>query len=62
MWAIESTLDRAIRLLADQDDFERRARFEYSWRLWPQLCYRSQRRQRWLHRDEGCLLMLRRGI
>jgi hypothetical protein len=44
MWAIESTLDRAIRLLADQDDFERRARFEYCWSLWPRRCYRTGRR------------------
>jgi len=54
MWAIESTLDRAIRLLADQDDFERRAffpvdlgvplRIEYAWSVWPRRCYRSDRR------------------
>lgn len=44
MWAIESTLDRAIRMLADRDDFERRAQFEYRWSLWPRRCYRTQRR------------------
>ena len=45
MWAIEGTLDRAIRLLADQDDFERRAfRIEYAWSVWPRRCYRSERR------------------
>lgn len=44
MWAIEDTMARAIRLLADQDDFERRAKFEYCWSLWPRRCYRSQRR------------------
>ena len=80
MWMIESTLDRAIRLLADQDDFERRARFEYSWSFWPRRCYRTSRRvwgvgvraqaiwtgpgepiveTRWLHRDEGVILMLK---
>lgn len=44
MWAIEGTMARAIRLLADQDDFERRAQFEYCWSLWPRRCYRSERR------------------
>ena len=83
MWSMERAMDRAIRLLADQDDFERRARFGYRWSFWPRRCYRSDRRvwgravraeaiwtgpgepiveRRWLHRDEGCLLMLRRSI
>ena len=45
MWAIESTLDRAIRLLADDEDFERRAfRIAYAWSIWPRRCYRSERR------------------
>ena len=44
MWAIEGTMARAIRLLADQNDFERRAQFEYRWSIWPRRCYRSQRR------------------
>jgi hypothetical protein len=82
MWAIESTQDRAIRLLADQSDFERRASFEYRWSVWPRRCYRSQRRiwgravraeavwtgpgepiveQRWLHRDEGLILLIKRS-
>jgi len=43
MWMIESTMDRAIRLLADQDDFERQARFEYRWSVWPRRCYRTRR-------------------
>ena len=44
MWAIEGTLERAMRILADRDDFERRARFEYGWSLWPRRCYRTGRR------------------
>jgi len=45
MWAIESTQERVTRLLADQDDFERRAfRIEYAWSVWPRQCYRSERR------------------
>ena len=44
MWAIEGTMARAIRLLADHDDFERRAQFEYRWSIWPRTCYRTQRR------------------
>jgi hypothetical protein len=44
MWAIESTLERAMRALADLDDFERRARFEYRWSIWPRRCYRTGRR------------------
>ena len=45
MWAIEGTLDRAIRLLADDEDFERRMfRIEYAWSVWPRRCYRSERR------------------
>ena len=44
MWAIEGTMSRAIRLLADQDDFERRAQFEYRWSVCPRRCYRTQRR------------------
>ena len=82
MWAIEGTLERAMRILADQDDFERRARFEYRWSLCPRRCYRTGRRiwglairaeavwtgpgepiteRRWLHRDEGLIMMLKRG-
>jgi hypothetical protein len=83
MWAIEGTLERAMRILADHDDFERRAfLFEYRWSLWPRRCYRTGRRiwgravcveavwtgpgepiteRRWLHRDEGLLLMLKRN-
>jgi len=82
MWAIEGTLERAMRILADQADFERRATYEYCWSIWPRCCYRSGRRiwgrairaeaiwtgpgdpileQRWLHRDEGLVFMLKRS-
>jgi hypothetical protein len=82
MWTIESTLERAMRILADQDDFERRAQFEYRWSVWPRRCYRTGRRvwglavcaeaawtgpgdaiteRRWLHRDEGLIMMLKKG-
>jgi hypothetical protein len=45
MWAIETVMERAMRTLADQDDFERRAfLFEYCWSLWPRRCYRTGRR------------------
>lgn len=44
MWMIESAQERALRSLADQADFERRARFEYRWSVWPRRCYRSKRR------------------
>jgi hypothetical protein len=82
MFTLESTLERAMRALCDLDDFERRARFEYCWSIWPRRCYRSQRRvwgramraeavwtgpgdpvveQRWLHRDEGVMLLIKRN-
>ena len=82
MFTLESTLERAMRALCDLDDFERRARFEYRWSIWPRRCYRSQRRvwgramraeavwtgpgepiteRRWLHRDEGLIMMLKKG-
>ena len=80
MWMLEKAMDRAIRMLADRDDFEQRARFEYRWSVWPRRCYRTQRRvwglavramalwtgpgepvveTRWLHRDEGLVMMLK---
>lgn len=43
MLMLENVLERALRMLADQDDFERRARFVYRWSLWPRRCYRSDR-------------------
>lgn len=82
MWAIESTQERATRLLANDEDFERRTfRIEYAWSIWPRRCYFSERRvwgravraqavwtgpgepiveTRWLHRDEGLVMMLKR--
>jgi len=83
MWPQAAISTDIVWMLATQDDFERRARFEYLWSLWPRRCYRSQRwiwglgiraeamwtgpgepivERRWLHRDEGCLLMLKRSI
>ena len=44
MWMLEKAMDRAIRMLADRDDFEQLARFEYRWSVWPRRCYRTQRR------------------
>ena len=44
MWPQASRLTDITRLLTTQEDFERRARFEYSWSLWPRRCYRSDRR------------------
>ena len=43
MWMMEQTMDRAIRILADRGEFEGRARFQYSWSIWPRRCYRTQR-------------------
>ena len=81
MLMLESTIERATRLLTNRDEFERRARFEYCWSFWPRRCYRSQRwiwgqavraeaiwtgpgepiiEQRWLHRDEGLMLVMKR--
>ena len=82
MWPQAATDTDIMWMLATQDDFERRARFEYRWSLWPRRCYRSQRKvwgravrvqaiwtgpgepiveQRWLHRDEGIIMMLKRS-
>ena len=45
MLPIEGVMERAMRALVDQDDFERRAfRIEYAWSVWPRRCYRSDRR------------------
>jgi hypothetical protein len=43
MWPQAAISTDIMWMLATQDDFERRARFEYSWSLWPRRCYRSQR-------------------
>ena len=43
MLMLESVLERVMRVLADQDDFERRARFVHRWSLRPRRCYRSGR-------------------
>ena len=81
MWPQASRLTDITLLLTTQEDFERHARFEYRWSIWPRRCYRSDRRvwglavraeavwtgpgepvieQRWLHRDEGLIMMLKR--
>ena len=43
MWPQAATDTDIMWMLATQEDFERRARFEYRWSLWPRRCYRSQR-------------------
>lgn len=43
MWMIESTQERALRSLADQDLFERQAQYHQRWSIWPRRCYRTQR-------------------
>lgn len=42
MWMIESTQDRALRQLADLDNFEHRARYQPRWSVWPRRCYRTR--------------------
>ena len=41
MWPQAVSLTDVMWMLATHADFERRARFEYRWSLWPRRCYRS---------------------
>ena len=80
MWPQTPRLSDIMWLVATQEDFERRARFEYRWSILPRRCYRSGRwawgravraqavwtgpgepviERRWLHRDEGIIMMLK---
>lgn len=41
---MEGTQERALRSLADQADFERRAQYHQRWSVWPRRCYHTRRR------------------